>query len=751
MQLLKGRTLEVERRFAPESMSLNLVDAGVSTATMTLGPDAPEIGLGRWLRDDTAPGKGIVWRVKTVDIAIETGTRTVQLEHIVATLKDGLIFGEMGSKDSAMPAKTAARNVLAKQSVWTLGTFEFDRSLPYSFSNVTHYAALESICSTLEDSRWEYDLSKLPFRLNIVRKDSSNVGTEMRAGRNLQSIRRTVDMTGMFTRFYPVGARNMHISGDYVGKNESVYGVIARTETDQSKTSKTMLKEWALHRLRRHCEPTVTITIKGLDLSQSTGEPLDSLTLGRVCRAPLPEFGTTISQYIIRLSWADKIKAPEDVTVTLSNHRTDATTNLAQTIKHMSSSHSANSGGGAAAAEEDHAWIVDTTDKVGLVAESIIGRDPTGKAVDWSRVSEIIVDGEGIHQRVVATEGELVVAETRIDANENRILLEAQRATEAEGELSSRLTVTANAITAEVSRATEAEGTITGMLSVEADRITTAVGRITDAEGRITDAEGEISTIEGSTLWQNRDSITAAAGKLSVDKDGNLVVNEGAELKVYSDGKVHTVNALAGKVTVNSAGNVVVDGASLFVKDDQGKTSNVTAVAGKFEVTAKGNVRVTDGTQFYIQRNGAAIEVVDKGNVITAIRASSEGVKIQAAKVDLGDYATVGQLDAQKSRITNLTNGTTQATLLKTKNLTVASGGEFNFKGRIFNSSSITYVSSVSLTKPSIDLTSNRNFMYANTYHGDYSGTSAGKLVNSFRAGSLSVSTKTKYFLVEDN
>ena len=872
MILLKGKTLEPAVKFTPESMELTLADSGISTAEMSLDPDAPEIGLGDWLKDDTEPGKGIVWRVRSVSTSYDTDTRTVQLEHIVATLQDGLIFGEKdpsdiaGKKAEKVSAKTAVQYVLSKQSYWKLGSFEYSRSLPYSFNNATHYAAIESVCSTLEDSRWEYDMSALPFRLSIVRKDPGNLGTEMRAGRNLKTISRTVDTTGMYTRFYPVGVRNMHISGGYVSKNEDLYGVIAHTETNQSKKSKDMLKEWALHRLRRHCEPTVTITIKGLDLSRATGEPLDSLTLGRVCRVPLPEFGTTIREYIVRLSWSDKIKAPEDVTVTLSNHRTDATSNLAKTLQHMASSSGANAGGGAAAAEEDHAWIVDTTDKVGLVAESIVGRDPTGKEVDWSRVSEIIVDGEGIHQRVTATQDELIVAESRIEMNENGIRLESERATAEEGKLSGRLSVTAEAITAEVTRATAAEGTLSGRLTVNANAITAEVTRATAAEGtlstritqtadkvsviatdediesfiesggtgsmmsvtkdqitsavgRIGTVEGNITTIQGSALWQNRNSISTVAGKFSVDSSGNVRLQDGAELKVYSDGTLRSINALAGKVTVTSRGNVVVNGADLYVQDNGGTNHNVTAVAGKFGVDSSGNVRLQDGAElkvysdgtlrsinalagkvtvrsdggvqvngaglyikdnagavssisqvtgkftvtnagnvkledgagFFIQRDGASIQVVDKGNVITSIRTSAEGVQIQASKVDLGDYATVTALDAVSASISNLKTGATTATIIKSKTIEATTSGGLIVNGHTAKWSSVTYVTSVSLTKPSITAGSTRNFMYANTYHGEYSGTDAGKVFTNFSAGSLSANTSTKYFLVRED
>jgi len=269
--------------------------------------------------------------------------------------------------------------------------------------------------------------------------------------------------------------------------------------------------------------------------------------------------------------------------------------------------------------------------------------------------------------------------------------------------------------------------------------------------GTVKYVDDQVGTITGSALWENRNGITAVAGKMHVTNAGDLIVNEGAQLKVYSDGNLHSISQLAGKVTVTNAGNVKVQGASLYVTDDSGKSSNVTAVAGKFTVNSKGNVVLEDGSGLYVNRNGTDIQVVDKGNVITSIRASAEGVKIQAAKVDLGDYATVTSLDATNADIQNLKNGSTAATLLKTKNLTVQAGGTFTFKGRVFNSSSITYVSSVSLTKPSAEWSTSHWFIYSSGRGStDPYGVAEGRLNQSFSAGSLSVSTKTKYFLVEE-
>ena len=545
MILLDGHTLKPKVIFTPESMPLTLTENAVSTASMTLGPDAPEIKINDWLKDTEEPGAGIVWRVKGLDTAYDTQTRTVQLEHVLATLRDELLFGEITTKaisrGSTASAEAALRYVLGRQDIWALGDFEFSKSMPYSFNNQTIFNALETICSTLDGWRWEYDLSALPFRLH-VRKQKSDIGSEMRSDRNLLTLKRTVDRSSMYTRFYPVGARNMHIQGDYVSKNESLYGVVSKTETDQSISKKEMLRAWAEDRLSRHCEPQVTVTISALELSAATGESLDKIRLGYMCRVPLPEYGTTIMERVTRLNWSDKLREPERVTVTLANQLND----VANIIKQLSSSGSRNSGGGAKTQEEDHAWIVDTADHVGLVAEAIIGRD--GETVDWSRVSEIIVDGEGIHQRVVKTQGDLTVAESRIDMNEQAITLEVSARQTADDGIKSTITQTASSIRLEISNS---KSTIFSTIMQTATNIYTQVGNAkSDTYSKIEQTASSIRTevnSSKSTIWSSITQ-TSTAISLKVGK-GEVIssINQTAEeIKIQAQ-KIN----LSGYVTVS--------------------------------------------------------------------------------------------------------------------------------------------------------------------------------------------------------
>lgn len=412
--LAKG-TLTRRESFMPESMPLDLEERN-SRAVITVGPEAPEITIGDWMTDDTDPGKDIVWRVSAVEPTYENETRRITVEHIIAELKDRIIFGETQMHGNCA---AALRNILGRSDHWVLGDCEYSKSLPYEFDGDTLYEAVEGVCETLEDCCWEYDLSALPFKLHI-RKLREEIGTEMRAGRNIRTIRRTIDKNGMYTRFYPIGKEEMRLAGtSYVSRNEDIYGVISQTETNQAIDSQSMLRSWAESRVRRHSDPTVTVTVSGIELAASTGEPLDRFRLLAMCRIPIPEIGEVITERITHLSYRDKIADPEGVTVTMSNKREDAVS-LTEQIREASKAARSGGRGASKKAEEDHAWFTDTTDHVSLTAEAIVGKNPDG-SVDWGRVADITVNGSGIYSTVTKTEKDMVTAQSSIKQLENTI------------------------------------------------------------------------------------------------------------------------------------------------------------------------------------------------------------------------------------------------------------------------------------------------------------------------------------------
>ena len=415
--LLKANSLTVKNRFSAERFALNLSERQ-STATITVGPQAPVIGVNDWLQDEAGPQKGIVWRVKTIDTDFATDTRTLNCEHLITSLRDRIMFGEVSpatitgnSKATTCTAAQAAQYVLKQQGDWKLGTMGFSKSAPYNFNGDDLLSALETISSSLLEAWWSYDFTTYPFKISIKPK-STAVACEMRMDRNIRTLKKTIDRTRMYTRFYPIGKNNLKLGGGgYVSKNESLYGIVSKVETDGEKDTADQLRAWANERLNNHAEPLVTVTISGMDLSEATGESLDRLTLGTVCRVPLPEFDTIITERITKLSWSDVLADPESVSITLANQAED----VASIVNRLQKT--AGSGGRSAAkkAGEDHAWFVDTETHVGMVAEAVAG---PGADKDWSRVASVFVDGDGVHQKITKTQGELVVAEQRIESTE---------------------------------------------------------------------------------------------------------------------------------------------------------------------------------------------------------------------------------------------------------------------------------------------------------------------------------------------
>ena len=454
MILLDGHSLEQKRRIVPEKLSLTITERD-STASMV--PDSLSgITVKSWFLDETNPGKGIVWRVKSIGNDFATETPTIELEHVIHILRDRILFGEitpemMGGSGGKCTAKQAVQYILSKSSDWTLGSFGFDGvSNPYKFDGDSLYDALVKVTKSLKDAWWSYDLTAYPFKLNITKR-SETVGTELRCGRNLVSITRTQDIANMYTRFYPIGKDDLHISGNYVERNTGSYGVIEHVEVNSGLETEAELRRWANEKLDVHAQPLDTIEIEGLELADATGESLDRLRIGRVCRVPLPEYGTLIEEKITRIQYQDKLFAPEVVQVTLANAQEDIAQILADAIKEGAGPMGGGGRGAARQEKEDHAWFEDTDEHVAMVAEGIVGKDKDGNP-DWARLSQLVVNGEGIAATVEVVKEEYGEMSSSIKQNEKAITAEVKRATKAEGNLSSRIEVTADGIKTKVDK-----------------------------------------------------------------------------------------------------------------------------------------------------------------------------------------------------------------------------------------------------------------------------------------------------------
>ena len=337
------------------AMSLDLKERE-STASLTLddreGIASKQI-TGMWFYDDQDPGAGMVWRARSLSESLHTKTPVVQLEHIISTLKDTIIFDEVtpatitGNKDAkTVSAKAAINYILNRQETkdWKLYSFDpsyEDVSQGYSFEGDTLYDALVTVCSTLEGCWWQFDTNHYPFRLYIMNHATLPwVDTMLRAGRNLRTISVTTDKSGMYTRFWPVGKDDLHLTSSKSYKNDyilsshaSTYGVIDHTETDATIETASDLAAFARARLRKHNKPVVKIEVEGLELEKATMTPEDKIILGGLCEIVIGETGQKYEEKIIGKSYPDKMNTPELVRITLSNQQDDVAKIIAQEKK----------------------------------------------------------------------------------------------------------------------------------------------------------------------------------------------------------------------------------------------------------------------------------------------------------------------------------------------------------------------------------------------------------------------------------
>lgn len=644
--LERGSLTVAKEMLLPETLSVTLEERSGS-ATFTV--PAASIGwttVGDWAKIERGPGSGILWRVRTIDRDEVAGTITIALEHIIQSLKDELVAKEVGPADmggssETVSCRTAIRYALSWQELWTLGSFEFGGSAGFEFNNDSVFDAIETVCSTLEGAEWSYDFSRLPLGLHI-RPRETGTGCEMRRRRNITTMKTSISTQGMYTRFYPIGKNDLRLSGSgYVSRNEGLYGIISKTETDSSLDTEAKLRAWAEERLSKHAEPIVTVTISGLEMSEATGEPLDHIRIGKVCRVPLPEVGTTIRERVTRMQWPDALREPERITVTLANTPED----LASIIKSEKASSSRSGRAGAKKAGEDHAWFEDTEDHVAMVAEAVIGTDKDG--VNWSRVASVVVDGEGIHQRVTKAQGDIVAQEARIDVNEERILQEVTDRTNEAGVLRSEIQQTATAIRAEV--ANEIEG-VSGQIEVTARRVSMVVGV---RNGREYVKAAEIATAINE----------AGEGEAIIDAKHVYIGNQDSETVINGKATVADLNAAKARILTLETDSLMTDQLSaaisalasvsakkLWIYDSPGEGSTSVNVASTAlrtaSITRSGDtyylhLYAIDGTECVSTRDNAlsfsratTLSGQWSGGEFT-VNASPQGDSIRAALFDV--------------------------------------------------------------------------------------------------------------------
>lgn len=185
---------------------------------------------------------------------------------------------------------------------------------------------------------WTWDTQTYPWTLNLKSPDNA-ITAEVRYGKNLAEIERTIDPSNIVNRLYPLGYGEgvnqldiTKVNGGvpYIENSASIaeYGLAQYVWVDRRfedvesllASARAFLDEWSI--------PKVSYRMKAVDLSSLTGISIDKLTVGKVLRVTDPDVGT-FNARIVSESKSDIYAAPYDIELEIVNTRSNIGTTIA--------------------------------------------------------------------------------------------------------------------------------------------------------------------------------------------------------------------------------------------------------------------------------------------------------------------------------------------------------------------------------------------------------------------------------------
>lgn len=313
-------------RLNPVSLSIDENLSPLSTAEMVLPEGECAAETGQFVELYTSHGSAGIFRVQQAEQDYG-GRVTLALEHGLTTLGDGIMPGE-SEQSGTTRQLLAALLACQTQTMWQLGTVAVPDSRTLTWQ-CDHSNLLESLCGLMDELtgyRLTFDQSVFPWLLNVEAM-SDDDGCECRLSRNLSSLRVEEDRSELCTRLYVSGLASP-MDADTIG----TLGVVTRYMDADPDIGEAELTKQGRAFLEAHKSPAISVTMDAVDWYEATGEPFDRFTLGRVCRVCLPDYGKTIRQRVIALSWPDVYGQPDQVTVTLASESTTAVSVMAGLI-----------------------------------------------------------------------------------------------------------------------------------------------------------------------------------------------------------------------------------------------------------------------------------------------------------------------------------------------------------------------------------------------------------------------------------
>ena len=536
---LLDASLNEVARLHPTAGSVTLKMIGSSEATMTLPEDSPAVQIHDWVQIYTQRGLAGVFRVSNVSQNYKHQI-DVTLLHGIDILADSVWTEQTEFSGTKAQFLTALLNqqthLVNGVKPWTLGTCE----VTGSYEKTINYDRLSNLLEEMVQEGggyyFTYDQTVFPWVINFVAKPAG-VDSEFRLTRNVRGATVTYNDADLCTRLHlSVSSKHTAASTQVTTYGSAVrtynnttaqatWGIVVKTadidtHDDIEDQHFESADAWAANFLAQRAEPSVQIEIDGDELTKLTGEAWDALSIGKLCQVALPDYGHTFRERVVAVTYPEFLKDPAHVTVSLANTLPKFSESIAQ-------------------AQDTAASAA----KVGRANVRSIEKDEKDLTT-WSQV--VRYQGEALDGTGVMT---LYESGIDMDAAGGVTIYSLQEGLQA----------------------------LYGGIQVNSSDITAAVGRISTVEGKVTD-------IEGSALWINRTNIATVTGKMSVDSNGDLVVDNGVGLYVTRDNT---------KLGIWDEGNLTAGVVTGLVNDSTGQT--YTAIdSDHIYLNATQNVKLGD-------------------------------------------------------------------------------------------------------------------------------------------------------------
>lgn len=305
-------------RLHPSKLSVKVNLTPLTTATMTLPEGEPTIGLRQWVEIYGAAGSLGIFRVAAVKTDYGEG-QIINLEHGIASLGDSLT-----AADTTLTGTPYAimGTLLGYQTQWQRGAVPNTGSYEIKVDRSNVLSAVLDLLKQMTGYMLTYDFETWSVGIALM---ESTPSCECRMRRNAESVRITMDDNDLCTRVYAVGLTNGYMDADTIG----TWGVIAKALGTPDNADAAEVQAYATQYLEEHKNPRTNIEITARELAAKTGEAIDALEPGKLCRAALPDWGYTTDQRIVAANYPDLLGDPDDVQLSLSTAPRDLSRTLA--------------------------------------------------------------------------------------------------------------------------------------------------------------------------------------------------------------------------------------------------------------------------------------------------------------------------------------------------------------------------------------------------------------------------------------